>query len=81
MAGEDFRSSCAEPGLTLYGSSFKTAQQHPLRTYTEKNVMAGKLVCFLFFKKTVSEMTGIVKPMKWQIGIMVCVYPGCYFTH
>lgn len=41
--GEVFRLSCAQHGLTLYGSSFKTAQQPPLRTYREKDVMAGRL--------------------------------------
>lgn len=41
--GEDFRSSCAQPGLTLYGSSFKSAQQPPLRTYIEKDVMTAGL--------------------------------------
>lgn len=80
---EVFRPSCAQPGLTLYRSSFQTAQQPPLRTYIEKDVMAGRLFFWVigllfvaFFKNTVSEMPGVVKPMKQQIGITVCIRPG-----
>lgn len=50
--------------------------------------MAGRLFFWVigllfvaFFKNTVSEMPGVVKPMKQQIGITVCIHPGCDFTH
>lgn len=50
--------------------------------------MAGRLffreiglLFVAFFKNTVSEMPGVVKPMKQQIGITVCIHPGCYFLY